>query len=220
MKAIWVQLKLLADIIWTFGKISPMTFGGGYAMLPLMEKVIVEQREWLTESEMTDAISISGSAPGGIGVNASAYIGYRLAGIQGAIAAVLGITIPTFIIIILAGITLMHFRDVPKVEAALKGIHAAIIALIAYAAYRMIKRAVYDSATIVIWIVTAAVLLTTSIHPVYVIVGGIVAGVSIMSFKKLRGVPLRLEKEAEEHPDTKTAQPSFKYSDYYIAEGI
>lgn len=244
MNAVWGRLKLLGDILWTFGKISPMTFGGGYAMLPTMERVVVEQRGWVSDQEMAEIISVSGSAPGGVGVNAAAYIGYRIAGVAGALSAVLGITIPTFLIIIIASLTLLHFQYHPKVEAALKGIHAAIIALIAYAAFKMIKRVVFDVATSALLVITVGILLMTPIHPIYIITGSMVAGISIIFVKRLTGAPIRLEKtrpEFEKESDTgaekianadfdlqtgldagslSIKKPNYKYQDYYIAEGI
>ncbi len=79
--------KQLWNIFWAFFKIGPTTFGGGYAMIPVLEREVVQKRQWVNGNEMSDVLSIAGSAPGGIGVNASAFIGYRLAGVPGASVA-------------------------------------------------------------------------------------------------------------------------------------
>lgn len=146
-------IRQLWDIFWTFFKIGPATFGGGYAMIPVIEREVVGKKQWISENELSEVLSIAGSAPGGIGVNASAFIGYRRAGIRGASAAVIGITFPTFFILSL----FMQIELNTKIAAALQGIHYAIVGLIVIAAIKMGKSALFDKTTFAVMIGTIIV---------------------------------------------------------------
>lgn len=190
------RLTLLAQLFWTFFRIGPSTFGGGYAMLPIIEREVVSKKKWVNEEEIGELISLAGSAPGGVGVNAAAMIGHRQAGIAGAISAVLGVTCPTFLIVILISVGAVFFRDQPKVEAALKGMHGAVIALIAVAAYRMAKHAVFDATTTISAIATVSVMLFTGVHPLYLIALSLLCGMAVIQIKKRLGLQANTEKKA------------------------
>jgi chromate transporter len=189
------KLTLLWDLFWIFFKIGPATFGGGYAMMSLIEREFVDKKKWIDSQEMNDLMSLAGSAPGGVGVNASAFLGYRMGKVPGAIAATLGITLPTFIIVFALSAFYSLFQHEPKVQAAFKGIHGAIIGLIAVAAYKMGKSALFDRTTIVVAICTLIVLLLTGMNPTFMILIGLVIGVVIVRVKKLLGLTVQTEKE-------------------------
>jgi chromate transporter len=208
-------LKKLIQICWTFLLISPVTFGGGYAMIPAMEREIVGKRQWLSEEEMSEMFSIAGAAPGGIGVNASALIGYRLAGTAGAIAAVIGITLPTFFIAILLSVLYTSLQNNAKMQAMLEGVQAAIVGLIIVAAYKMAKASVVDKITLWTAICTVVVLMFVPIHPLIVILCGLFIGVVIIFFKIKMGMPNPIDKEASAE-----ASKRYLYADYFIADGI
>lgn len=190
------RLTLLARLFWTFCCIGPSTFGGGYAMLPIIEREVVSKKKWVNEEEIGELISLAGSAPGGVGVNAAAMIGHRQAGIAGAVSAVLGVTCPTFLIVILISVGAVFFRDQPKVEAALKGMHGAIIALIVFAAFRMAKHAVFDATTTITALVTISVMLFTGVHPLYLIALSLLCGMAVIPIKKRLGFQANTEKKA------------------------
>lgn len=209
------RVKQLWEIFWTFLKIGPATFGGGYAMIPLIEREVLVNRQWVSPDEMSDLLSIAGSAPGGIGVNASAFIGYRLAGIPGATAAVIGITLPTFLIAFILSFVFMQMEHSAKMKAALEGIHAAIVGLIIIAAIKMGKSAVFDKTTLTLLIGTVVIFLTTPIHPLYVILFGLFIGIICASAKKKLGLALKLDKE-----EASESLSNFSYPDYFIADGI
>lgn len=191
------------QLFWLFFKIGPSTFGGGYAMIPVLEREIVEKRGWISRQEMNDLMSLAGSAPGGVGVNASAFIGYRISKVPGAIAATVGITLPTFIIVFILSSIYSVFQHEPKVQAAMKGIHGAIIGLIAVAAYNMGKNALFDRTTIAIAAASLIVLIATSINPTFMILIGLVLGMIIISVKKKLGMSVQTEKKsASEHAAT------------------
>lgn len=210
------KAQQLGDIFWTFFKIGPSTFGGGYAMIPVIEREIVAKRGWIPEEEMADVLSIAGSAPGGIGVNAAAFIGYRLAGVAGAAIAVIGMTLPTVLIIFALSLFFTYFQHDPRVAAALKGIHAAIIALILVAAYKLGKSAIFDKTTLVTAIGTVVLLLASSIHPLLVIGLGLLIGFPLIQAKRKLGYAAPTEKSFE----AETQPTRYKYADYFIAEGI
>ncbi|MBD0380862.1 chromate transporter [Paenibacillus sedimenti] len=210
------NLKKLLDIFWTFLRISPVTFGGGYAMIPAIEREVVAKKQWMNDEEMSEILSVAGAAPGGIGVNTSALVGYHLAGIAGAVAAVIGITLPTFLIVLLLSVLYSFVEHYPKIQAMLKGIQAAIVGLIIVAAYKMAKSCIIDKITLLAAVSTVAVLLFAPIHPILVIIFGLFLGIIVLMLKERWGMQNPLVKEAAA-PKTDT---SYKYADYFIADGI
>src|SRR5690606_19677716 len=128
--------RLLA-IFWTFLRMGPFTFGGGYALIPVIEREIVAKRRWLREEEVADIVTAASSIPGAAGVNSAAFIGHRLAGVAGAAAALLGILLPAFCIMIALLLVYVRIKDHPKIEGAFTAIRATVVALIAYAAFRI-----------------------------------------------------------------------------------
>lgn len=178
----------LLELFWVFFCVGPVTFGGGYAMISVIEREVIGKRGWLDSSEMNDLISIAGSAPGGVGVNAAAFIGYRMGGIPGAAAAVTGITLPTFVIVFMLSFAYGWFDEYPKVIAALKGIHAAVIGLIIVAAYKIAKTSLVDKTTIGIAAITLTILFFTNIDPTFIILAGLFNGILIMKVKEWLGM--------------------------------
>jgi chromate transporter len=203
-KRIWFKQW---ELFWSFLLISPITFGGGYAMLPSIERIVVDRKGWLTDAEMGEAIAISGAAPGGIGVNAAAYIGYKIMGWRGMLAALAGIMLPTFIIVLSLAIFISNMRDQLKVQAALQGIQIGVIALIAYAGVKMVRTAIIDKTTIFLFIISLIGLLYFDFHPIFIIFFGALAGVVWMRIKERMGHPTFFEK-----PQT--------MNDYYFGDGI
>ncbi|MBB6021326.1 chromate transporter [Paenibacillus sp. JGP012] len=206
----YMDVRKLIPIFVVFFKLGPSTFGGGYAMVAAIEREVVDKKQWLTSSEMSDMISIAGSAPGGVAVNSAAFVGYRLAGISGAVTAVLAITLPTFFIVFILSIFGMMFKDVPKVEAALKGVHAAVVALIIVAAYKMGKTSIMDFATLTITGSCIAMLLFTNIHSLILILAGPVVGILIIVIKRVIGIAAPTEKEKQ------VQKTNLNYPEYYI----
>ncbi|MFE6073899.1 chromate transporter [Paenibacillus sp. NPDC057886] len=202
------QCMILAQLFWIFFRIGPSTFGGGYAMLPIIEREVVNKKKWMQEDEIGELISLAGSAPGGVGVNAAAMIGHRQAGIAGAVSAVIGVTCPTFLIVILISMLAILFRNQPKVEAALKGMNGGIIALISMAAYRTARYSILDTTTAIAAIVTVAVLLFAGIHPLYLILSGLICGMVMIRIKKRLGLQVKMEK--------KSVTGSYPELEYYI----
>ncbi|BFT71215.1 MULTISPECIES: chromate transporter [Paenibacillus] len=210
------NFRKLISIFWTFLRISPLTFGGGYAMLPAIHREVVETNGWMSDDEMTELLAISGAAPGGVGVNVSALVGYHLAGIRGAVAAVIGITLPTFIIVMLLSMVYAILQSYPKMQAIMEGIHAAIVGLIAAAAYKMAKSSIIDKMTLFTAIATVLVLLFIPISPILVIGSGFVVGIAVVFLKQKWGM-----KDPFASKETKSQAPmTNRAADYFIADGI
>jgi len=211
------NMKKLLDIFWTFLRISPVTFGGGYAMIPAIEKEVVEKNGWMDEDEMAEMLSIAGAAPGGIGVNASAMVGYHLAGVMGAIVAVIGITLPTFVIVLALSLLYGFVEHYPKTQAIVEGIRAGVVGLILAAGYKMAKSSIVDKLTFAAAVATVTVLLFVPIHPIVVILFGFMLGVTVVAIKERLGMrsPINEPKAAKAVTST-----TYKYADYFIADGI
>ncbi len=182
------MMKLLFQIFLTFFKLSPITFGGGYAMIPVIQREVVEEKRWLEEEEVTDLFALAGSIPGAIAINAATFIGYRIAGITGAIAATIGVMIPTFFIVVALSIFYVFFSGHPKVEAAFEGIRPAVVALIVFAAFKMRKSAVVDKTTFAVAAAAFMLLLFFRFHPVFVIALGAVSGILLIGIKDRLGI--------------------------------
>ena len=128
------------DLFWAFAKVGVMTFGGGYAMLPILQRELVDQRQWVTEEELMDYFAIGQCTPGIIAVNTATFVGFKTAGVFGAIAATLGTVLPSFIIIAVISTVLAEFREVQAVQFAFAGIRAGVLALLVKAVVSMYKK--------------------------------------------------------------------------------
>lgn len=188
------ELRLLFSIFWSFFKIGPVTFGGGYAMIPMIEREVVTNKQWVKAQDLTDVFAVAESVPGSIAINSATFIGYRIAGIGGAIAAMSGMMIPTFFIVIGLSISFLYFKDNPKVEAAFVGIRPAIVALIVFAGFKIGKTAIFDKTTLVTVSVSILLLLFLHIHPVLVIISGALVGIILVKVKEKLGFATILEK--------------------------
>ena len=127
-------------LFWTYLKIGTFTIGGGYAMLPLIQREVVDNNGWIDEREFVNMIALAQAAPGLIAVNSAIFIGYRIAGIKGVIATVLGAVLPSVVIILLIAVFLPEIRHIDSVEAVFKGLRPAVVALIAAAVIKMARK--------------------------------------------------------------------------------
>lgn len=208
MKEHW---KLLFQLFWTFFKISPVTFGGGYAMIPLIEKEVVEKRKWLSSEDVTDVFALSQSVPGAVAINSATFIGHRIAGLRGSIAAMVGVSLPTFLIVLTLGIFYFFIQDNPKIEAAFLSIRASIVAIIAYAAIKMGKSAIVDKSTFGIMVIGVPILFL--IHPIFAILLGALTGIVTIFIKRKLGYHIKLDKKEE--------KKDYEHDpDYYWGAGI
>ncbi len=138
------SMNIYLDLFWTFFKIGLFTFGGGLAMLPMLEKEVVTNKHWATYDELVDYYAIGQCTPGIIAVNTATFVGYSQKKISGAIVATAGIVAPSIVIIILIASLLTSFADQPIVQHALAGIRIAVCVLIAQAVIKLYKKGVKD----------------------------------------------------------------------------
>lgn len=187
-----ITKKLLWEIFITFLKIGPVTFGGGYAMIPLIEREVVYRKKWLEISDVGDIFAIAESIPGAIAINSATFIGYRVARIPGAICAMIGVLLPTFFIVIILSISYLYLQNNPLMAAAFEGIRPAIVALISFAAYKIGQMAIIDKTTLITTILAILILLIYSIHPAVVIISGALLGVVLVKTKVKLGYEMGL----------------------------
>lgn len=170
-------MNILIDMFLTFAKVGVMTFGGGYAMLPILQREVVENKGWATEEELVDYFAIGQCTPGIIAVNTATFIGQKFKGIVGGIAATLGVVFPSLIIIsILAGV-IEAFSHLTVVQHAFGGIRVCVCVLILNAVMKLFKKAVVDKITLILFLIVAIAGYFTNISPVFFVVGAALAGI-------------------------------------------
>lgn len=170
----------LPRLFGVFLRLGAYSFGGGYAMIPLMEREVVDRQGWVDRDRIGDMFSLAGSLPGAIALNASAFVGYETRGIPGAITALLGNLTPSVGITVSLLLLFDRFRDVPLVMKAFSGLRPAVIALIAFAAWRLGTRAMTDRVTPILGILAFLLALLLPGLPLpLLILGGALAGIPL-----------------------------------------
>lgn len=164
------------ELFTTFFKIGTFTIGGGYAMIPLIQREVVERRRWLTDTEMLDVIALSQTMPGILAANIAALVGQRLRGTRGALTAVLGNILMPIVFILLIALFFRQFKDNPTVEAIFMGIRPAVVALIAAPVFTLARKAGVTLRTIWIPLLAALLISLFGISPVLVILIALVIG--------------------------------------------
>ena len=175
------KIKQLWTLFITFFKIGLFTFGGGYAMIPLIQDQVVNKHKWLRAQEMNDMILIAESTPGPIAINSSTYVGYRVGGFLGAFFATLGVVLPSFCIILIISYFFRDLLSFPLIAAAFKGIKIAVAILILDAAWRIGKAIKFDVYSIIMLIVIFILqivfsILNIRISSIYFIIMGMLLG--------------------------------------------
>ncbi|WP_321835255.1 chromate transporter [Clostridium butyricum] len=170
-------MKILMDMFITFFKIGAFTLGGGYAMLPIIQKEVVEKKKWIGETEFLDMVAISQSAPGPLAVNISAFVGQKMKGLVCLITSTLGAILPSFIIIILVASVFLGIENSPVVQRVFQGIRPAVVALIAVPVISMGKTAKVNKKNFIIPLLAAVLVAIFKITPIYVILGAAAIGV-------------------------------------------
>lgn len=175
----------LITLFATFAKIGVLTFGGGYAMLPMLERECVETHQWTTSEELLDYFAIGQCTPGVIAVNTATIIGDKLRGFLGSAAATLGVVTPSLVIITIIASVLSSFADIPAVQYAFCGIRVAVAALIVNTVIKLIKQNVKNAAGIVICSLAFVIVAIFGASPIFVVIGaGIYGLVTGLAFKK------------------------------------
>ena len=179
-----MKLKTLWQVFASFFRIGAFTFGGGYAMIPLIQNEAVEKRKWVTDDDILEVIAIAESTPGPIAINSATFIGYRAAGILGSVCATLGVVLPSFVIILVISFVLKEFQDLKPVQYAFMGIRAGVLALLCKSLWSMFKKSPKGWAA---YIVMAASFILTAIfdfNVIIVIIGCAVFGLITSGYLK------------------------------------
>jgi chromate transporter len=155
----------------TFAKVGVMTFGGGYAMLPILQREVVEKKGWATEEELMDYFAIGQCTPGIIAVNTATFVGHKVKGVAGGIAATLGVISPSLVIITVIAMVLENFMDIVWVQHAFAGIRVAVCALITASVVKLFKSNVKKNWHIVLAVIAFVWVALLKLSPVYVVVG-------------------------------------------------
>jgi len=184
-------MKKTRDLFWTFLKIGAFTFGGGYAMVALLEREFVEDKQWLSREEFLDMVAIAESTPGPVAVNSATYVGYKIEGAEGAAASTLAVCLPSFVVIYLISLVFDRFLQLSAVASAFRGIQVCVIYLIFSAGVRMLKA--LDKSPFATGVLAAVMLVMVGLSLAGVSVSSILlillsgaAGVLLYLLKKLR----------------------------------
>ena len=167
-------MRELLEILNSFLKIGAFTFGGGYAMIPIIQYEVVNSRKWLSEKEFVELLTIAQAAPGPISLNTAVFVGYKCKGYKGALAAIMGVVIPSFVIILVVAMFFHTMRDNRWVDAAFKGMRPAVVALIVAPIVGLAKGLHW-----VLMAVAAATALTVwyfGFSPVWLLIAGAIGG--------------------------------------------
>ena len=173
-------------LFWSFAKMGVMTFGGGMAMLPILQREVVDSRHWATEEELTDYFAIGQCTPGIIAVNTATFIGQKYAGAIGGIVATLGVVFPSLVIITILAAFINNFADVAWVQNAFAGIQVCVCVLIFNAVRKLLKKSVVDRRTAVIFLLVLAGGVFLNVSPVWFILGAALAGIVLKNLEAKR----------------------------------
>lgn len=133
-------MNILAELFKVFFKIGAFTFGGGYAMIPLIQREVAENKKWITDDDILEIVAIAESTPGPIAINTATFVGYRVAGFWGAFCSTMGVVLPSFVIITIISFILKEFAHIQAVQYAFYGIRAGVLSLLIKALWTMFKK--------------------------------------------------------------------------------
>ncbi len=172
------KLKDLVSLFLTFMKIGAFTFGGGYAMISVIQRETVEKHKWITDDDILDIVAIAESTPGPIAINAATFVGFQVAGFWGSFFATLGMVIPSFVVISIIALVLAQFRDSTVVKYAFNGIRAGVLALIIKAFVSMFKKCPKDVPAYILMALAFASVVFFNISSVLVLIACALIGLA------------------------------------------
>ena len=180
-------MKELLDLFFTFARIGGLTFGGGYAMLPMLQKEVVEKRGWATNEELMDYYAIGQCSPGIIAVNTATFIGNKTRGVIGGIVATLGVVFPSLVIITIIAAFISNFADLAVVKNAFAGIRVCVFVLILNAVVKLGKSSIKDAVTLGIFLVVLIGSLLLDVSPIIFVLIAAVVGIAAQVLLKKGG---------------------------------
>jgi len=165
-------MSILLRLFYVFAKVGILAFGGGPSMIPIVQIEVVDNLKWMTLTEFMDTLAMGYSLPGPIVTKMAAAVGYRMSGMKGALSALVGVVLPSTIMMLILVIFFMHFKDHPFVVALLKGIRPVILSLLALVVYQMFPKSIVSPATGIISLAALGAMLFLKIHPAFLILAG------------------------------------------------
>jgi chromate transporter len=168
-------MRELGSIFGSFLKIGAFTFGGGYAMIPIIQYEVINRRKWLSEREFSDLLTLAQAAPGPISLNTAVFVGYKQRNYLGALAAILGVVVPSFVIILLVAMFFANIRNNHWVDAAFRGMRPAVVALIVAPIVGLARGMRWWMVAVAL--ATAVVVWHFGVSPIWFLIGGAVVGV-------------------------------------------
>ncbi len=175
-------MNIYLDLFVTFAKIGALTFGGGIAMLPMLEKELVKKKQWVTQEEILDYFAIGQCTPGIIAVNTATFVGEKKRGVVGGIVATLGLIFPSIVVIDIIAALLFNFADIPVVKNAFAGIRVAVCVLVLNAFVKLVKRSVVDVLTAIILLAVMLFSILTDISPAIFVLIAALIGLAAKNF--------------------------------------
>jgi len=170
-------MKIYWQLFWSFFKIGAFTLGGGYVMIPLIEREIAGRRRWISADEFNETLTLAQSAPGPVAINSAVFVGYKMRGMKGALASTLGVVIPSFTVILLIAMFFPSIRDHEVITRVFMGIRPAVVALIAVSFVRMLQKKNFAWQVTLIAATAALLVSFLKISPVIVIIVAGIGGV-------------------------------------------
>lgn len=178
-----LNIKILWELVSTFFKIGACTFGGGIAMLPILERELADKRGWTNSDELLDYFAIGQSTPGIIAVNVATFIGYKKAGIVGGFVATAGLVCPSLIIITVIASFISNFSEIPWVQRALTGINVSVAALLTHAVFKFAKKSVRNLLGFGLFLLSFLLIFILKISTIWIILGSFLLGIFIAAFR-------------------------------------
>ena len=179
MKQVSTTFRSLGEIFFSFFKIGALTFGGGYTMLPIIQREVIESRHWISEEEMIDFYAVGQCLPGIIAINTATFIGQRVRGKLGGLSAAFGVACPSLLIIMIIAAFIRNYVDLPIVQHAFNGIRVVVAALIVDAIVKMWPKSIKDFYCTFLYIIVFILSAIVGISTMYIIVGAILYGLVI-----------------------------------------
>lgn len=177
-------MNIYLDLFLTFAKAGVCTFGGGYAMLPILQREVVQKKHWSTEEDLADYYAVGQCTPGIIAVNTATFVGVKQKGVLGGVVATLGVVLPSVIIITLIAAFLQNFSHIPAVAHAFAGIRACVCVLILQAVLKLRKASVKDAPSVLIFVIAFLASAIIGISPTFIVIA---AGLAGLVYYSLRG---------------------------------
>ena len=177
-------MRQFIEIFLIFARVGIFTFGGGFSMLPLLQRDLVEKRGWLTDAEVVDFFSLGQCLPGIIAINTSIFIGHKQGGRAGGIAAALGVLFPSVTVILIIAAFIARFSDIPEVQSAFSGIRVCVCALIVNAVTKLWKSSIVDKASFVVFVAAFAVAVFINFPVALLILAAAIIGISIKALRR------------------------------------